>query len=306
MAVIKGTINVDTLSGTTEPDQISGLAGADILRGLDGNDTIDGGAGNDTMYGGAGNDVFIVDSIGDKVIELAAEGVDLVKASISFTLGAFVEQLLLTGAAAINGTGNALANTLTGNGANNTLIGLAGNDVLKGGAGADVLIGGTGLDQMTGGSGNDRFVFDDGDFASKTSSGADVIVDFTAGDKIEHLTVRLFGALLLAQVGGVQNRTALMQQMIVLRLLGKRVAALLELADPLRRPEREAQASGCGQNFHRASGRGSPRLRRIRRKQQNEVAVEVGEGGRAIEGHIDAVERIAATKTNAAKIFDMN
>ncbi len=185
MAVIKGTINVDTLSGTTEPDQISGLAGTDILRGLGGNDTIDGGAGNDTMYGGAGNDVFIVDSIGDKVIELAAEGVDLVKASVSFTLGAFVEQLLLTGTAAINGTGNALANTLTGNGANNTLIGLAGNDVLKGGAGGDVLIGGTGLDQMTGGSGNDRFVFDDGDFASKTSSGADVIVDFTAGDKID-------------------------------------------------------------------------------------------------------------------------
>jgi Ca2+-binding RTX toxin-like protein len=185
MAVIKGTINVDTLNGSTEPDQIYGFAGNDILKGLGGNDLLDGGAGNDTMYGGAGNDTYIVDSVSDKVIELNGEGIDTVQASVSFTLGAFVENLLLTGATAINGTGNALDNTLTGNGANNTLSGFAGNDVLSGGAGNDALIGGTGMDTMTGGTGNDRFVFDDGDFSSKTSTGADVIVDFTPGDKID-------------------------------------------------------------------------------------------------------------------------
>lgn len=185
MAVIKGTINADTLNGTTEPDQITGLAGSDILKGLGGNDLLDGGTGDDTMYGGAGDDIYIVDSVNDKVIELTGEGIDLVKASVSFTLGAFVENLLLTGTAAINGTGNALANTLTGNSGNNILKGLAGNDILDGGAGADQLIGGTGMDTMTGGAGNDRFVFADGDFASKTSTGADVIVDFTAGDKID-------------------------------------------------------------------------------------------------------------------------
>lgn len=185
MAVIKGTLNIDTLNGTIDPDQISGLAGNDILKGLGGNDLLDGGLGNDTMYGGLGNDTYIVDSVNDKVIELNGEGIDLVKASISFTLGNFVENLLLTGTAAINGTGNALANTLTGNSGANILKGFSGNDILDGGAGNDQLVGGTGMDTMTGGAGNDKFAFDDGDFSSITGTGADVIVDFTAGDKID-------------------------------------------------------------------------------------------------------------------------
>jgi len=185
MAVINGTINSETLKGTADPDQITGLGGADILRGLGGNDMLDGGTGNDTLYGGTGDDTYIVDSASDRIVEMAGEGTDLVKAGVSFSLGRYVENLLLTGSAAIDGTGNSLANTLTGNGANNTLRGLAGNDMLSGGAGIDLLVGGTGMDTMTGGVGNDRFVFDDGDFASKTSSGADVIADFTAGDKID-------------------------------------------------------------------------------------------------------------------------
>lgn len=185
MGIIKGSINADTLNGTAGSDEITGLAGSDILKGLGGNDLLDGGTGDDTMYGGAGDDTYIVDSVNDKVFELTGEGIDLVKASVSFTLGAFVENLLQTGTAAINGTGNALANTLTGNSGNNILKGLGGNDILNGGAGADQLIGGTGMDTMTGGTGNDRFVFADGDFSSKTSTGADVIVDFTPGDKID-------------------------------------------------------------------------------------------------------------------------
>ncbi len=185
MAVINGTINIDTLTGTLNADQLSGLAGNDILKGLGGNDLLDGGLGNDTMYGGTGDDTFIVDSVSDKVIEFAGEGIDTVKASVSFTLVGYVENLMLTGTAAINATGNTLANTLTGNSANNTLSGFGGNDILDGGAGNDVLIGGTGMDIMTGGTGNDRFVFDDGDFSSATATGADVIADFTLGDKID-------------------------------------------------------------------------------------------------------------------------
>jgi Ca2+-binding RTX toxin-like protein len=53
---------------------------------------------------------------------------DTVKSAITYTLGNNVENLILTGDAAINGTGNALDNTIIGNKANNVLTGMAGND----------------------------------------------------------------------------------------------------------------------------------------------------------------------------------
>jgi Ca2+-binding RTX toxin-like protein len=119
--------------GTT----ITGTAGADTLQGTAGNDIIDGLADKDKMYGGKGGDIYIVETAGDQVFENENEGIDLVKSAVSFVLGANVEKLTLTGGAAINGTGNELANVLTGNDADN---------VLNGGAGADTMIGGKGSD----------------------------------------------------------------------------------------------------------------------------------------------------------------
>ncbi|MCO5797318.1 MAG: S8 family serine peptidase [Dolichospermum sp. LBC05a] len=71
------------------------------------------------------------------------------------TLATNVENLTLTGAAAINGTGNAGNNVLIGNSANNTLTGNVGNDTLNGGAGNDTLNGGANNDILFGGAGND-------------------------------------------------------------------------------------------------------------------------------------------------------
>ncbi|MEQ1952394.1 calcium-binding protein [Mesorhizobium sp. CN2-181] len=138
---------------------------ANRLRGLDGNDILDGKGGADDMRGGAGDDTYVVDNTGDKVDENPnsdfAEGIDTVQSSITFSLAntsvvfGDVENLKLTGTAAINGTGNGLDNALTGNDGANRLSGAAGNDVLSGGLGNDTLIGGDGTDKLIGGTGTD-------------------------------------------------------------------------------------------------------------------------------------------------------
>lgn len=53
---------------------------------------------------------------------------------------------MLMGTAAINGTGNELANYMVGNGANNGLSGGLGGDIIRGGLGNDTLDGGDGSD----------------------------------------------------------------------------------------------------------------------------------------------------------------
>ncbi len=80
---------------------------------------------------------------------------DTLVTAASTTLAANVENLTLTGTAAINGTGNNGNNVIIGNSANNTLTGLAGNDTLNGSAGNDNLISGDGNDLLLGGAGND-------------------------------------------------------------------------------------------------------------------------------------------------------
>jgi Ca2+-binding RTX toxin-like protein len=84
--------------------------------------------------------------VGDVIIENNGEGIDTVNSRATYTLVNNVENLTLTGALAINGTGNTLANKLIGNAADNQLDGGDGNDKLHGGAGADTLIGGLGDD----------------------------------------------------------------------------------------------------------------------------------------------------------------
>ncbi len=118
-------------------------------------------------------------------------------------MNAVSNNLVLTGADAINGTGNSLNNVLMGNKAANVLngmdgrdwlygsggldklYGMQGNDYLSGGEaddilsgwdGDDELVGGRGNDTLMGGAGHDSFTF------YEANAGTDKIVDFSISD----------------------------------------------------------------------------------------------------------------------------
>ncbi len=175
---IDGTGNGENniVTGNNGNNSLSGLDGADTIMGGSGADTIDGGAGADSMTGGIGNDRYVVDEVGDQLLEEPGEGTDTVEASVSFTLGDDIERLTLTGVAAIDGIGNALNNVITGNSGNNSLSGGAGDDDLAGGAGDDIYDVDSSGDSVVEGAdaGNDSV------FASAT---------FDLGNNIETLTL---------------------------------------------------------------------------------------------------------------------
>jgi Ca2+-binding RTX toxin-like protein len=176
-------------TGNAANNTLIGNSASNILTGQNGNDILDGGAGSDILLGGAGNDTYTIDDLADSIIENASEGSDTINASITYTVSANVENLTLTGAAAINGTGNADANTITGNAANNVLSGGDGADKLFGGLGNDTLDGGAGVDTLTGGDGNDSYYID---------TPSDSVVENTkivAGATVQEGTDTIFSAV---------------------------------------------------------------------------------------------------------------
>ena len=172
-------------TGTAQSDFLWGSDGNDSLSGLASDDVLVGNAGMDTMSGGLGNDTYVVDNTGDVVNESANQGTDLVQSSVSYTLGTNLENLTLTGVAAINGTGNAQDNNLLGNAGNNILTGGSGNDTLDGGAGVDTLIGGLGDDVYAVDSSTDIITENLNEGTDRVQSS----VTLTLGANLENLTL---------------------------------------------------------------------------------------------------------------------
>lgn len=179
-----------TLTGALNVNA-TGNSVANVLRGNAGNNKLNGGAGSDTMIGGLGDDTYVVDVSTDVVTESASEGTDTVETALTYTLGSNLENLTLTGTAAVNGTGNAGDNILIGNSAVNTLTGGLGNDRLDGLAGADKLIGGVG---------NDTYVVDNSadtltELANEGTDTVESSLTWTLATNFENLKLTGTGAI---------------------------------------------------------------------------------------------------------------
>ncbi|MFI0846903.1 calcium-binding protein [Mesorhizobium sp. IMUNJ 23232] len=161
--LIFGEAGEDDMFGQTGNDQLYGGADADRLYGGTGNDFLDGGTGLDTMEGGAGNDFYVVDTIGEVVIESVGQGTDTVLSLLnSYKLGDNFENLTSLATGDFIGIGNDLANVIETGAGKDAIGGRGGNDVLISGGGDDQLHGEDGNDVLDGGAGRDRFEGGDG------------------------------------------------------------------------------------------------------------------------------------------------
>jgi Ca2+-binding RTX toxin-like protein len=168
--------HVETLQLTGSGDiNATGDGDGDTLIGNSGANRLAGRGGSDTLRGGEGDDTYI-NPAGDTVDEAGGHGDDTVESDATYTLPAYVENLVLTGTGDTDGTGNALDNRLTGN------------------SGANVLDGAAGADDLRGRSGDDTYVVDEsGDrVTERAGEGSDTVesaVDWSLGDHVENLTL---------------------------------------------------------------------------------------------------------------------
>ncbi|MCC0807772.1 hemolysin [Methylobacterium sp. W2] len=159
----------DPVTGNGGDDRLTGGAGDDVLTGNGGNDTLLGGPGADTMHGGTGNDTYQIDNARDRAIEKSGDGFDTLRTSVSHSMEANIEKMVLYGSA-----------DLTANGSK-------GNNQIYGNAGDNTLYGGDGRDLLYGRGGADTFVFKTITDSDKAAAGRDIIKDFShaQGDRLD-------------------------------------------------------------------------------------------------------------------------
>ncbi|MEZ5682107.1 MAG: hypothetical protein R3E14_12530 [Erythrobacter sp.] len=130
----------DDIYGENGNDSLYGGEGIDYLFGGAGNDLLDGGIGADRLEGGDGDDIYIIDDIGDQIIETATGGNDTMRVSgFNATIASSIETLVIM-EGAYSATGNFIANTLIGSSEANVLTGLGGNDTIDGGGNVDTAV----------------------------------------------------------------------------------------------------------------------------------------------------------------------
>ncbi len=176
--IVQGNAGDDQLFGNAGNDRLFGGIGSDQLFGGDGDDLLDGGLGADLLFGGAGNDTYVVDDAGDQLSEFGGSGIDTVRASVSYVLGAGFENLTLTGTSAIDATGNDAANLIIGNEGRNMLSGGEGDDTIFVVAGNMAIRTGGGFDRVDGGSGTDILMLGgvQSDYQLLSSGGRNLLV----------------------------------------------------------------------------------------------------------------------------------
>ncbi len=207
---VLGNAENNRFDGNDGDDWLRGLTGNDILNGGAGTDILDGGVGADSMSGGLGDDVFYVDNAGDSVTEAVGEGVDEVRTTVNnYTLGANLDNLRLQ-AGAVNGSGNALNNTIIAGVGPATLNGLGGDDVIFGSGASDTIDGGTDNDSLYGRNGNDNITGGSGDDLIRGEIGSDTLNGGSGNDLIfgDEGIDTLFGGSGDDDLrGGIQNDT---------------------------------------------------------------------------------------------------
>lgn len=156
----RGTIRSEAVAIESENNDLTlrntGKIIGDVALG-GGDDTVDtrGGTIKGVIYGGDGDDSFITSSAKITFQEGVNGGEDRVISTVSYTLGANIENLALLGKKDIDGTGNDEDNGIFGNQGDNVLFGHGGDDMMAGAAGNDELHGGAGTDIFFFVAGND-------------------------------------------------------------------------------------------------------------------------------------------------------